>query len=201
MLLGIAGHAEVKASAGVLDGCAVGKETFVEPLHLTDEVRRVGMSAGRRCEATVLFRLVAAQQQQVVDAKELQVEQFVLNVLNGGTATDDVRLHGNVVALLDGSSDGDGAGTTAHAAALELTALQLAVDIFRVVGRDVDESGLQRCQFVDVGKQFRCTRSFQWRQHFERELPAPCIFFDKLCYAHISLQRYVFLRSKGSKRR
>ena len=195
VLLRVAGHADVETPSRILDGCAVGKEAVVEALHLADEVRRVGMTAGCRREAAVLLGLVAAQQQQVVDAEKLQVYQFVFYIFHRGTAADDVRLHRYVVALLYGGGNGDGSRASAHAAPLKPSVGQFAVDILRVVGGDIDEGRLQCCQFVDVGKEAVGTRSLQRRQHLEGELPVACMLADNICYAHkkrIWLQSYNF---------
>ena len=60
VLLRIAGHADVKLAARILDGGAVGKETLIEPLHLTNEVSGMSMAAGCRLEHRVFLRLVTA---------------------------------------------------------------------------------------------------------------------------------------------
>ena len=51
VFLGIAGHAEVELRTGMLDRGTIGKESLVEPDHLTDEVGGVGMTAFGGCEA------------------------------------------------------------------------------------------------------------------------------------------------------
>ena len=94
----------------------------LQPVVEEYNLRRVGMASGCRHEATVLLRLVATQQQQVVDAEELQVEQLILDVLYRCPATDHVGLHGDVVPLLDGCGDGHRSRTPADALALELSA-------------------------------------------------------------------------------
>ena len=64
------------------------------------------------CPANLLC-LVTAKHQQVGDAEELQVEEHVLRLLAGEAAAKDVRHHGDVVLVLDGSSYGYGAGAAA----------------------------------------------------------------------------------------
>src|SRR5574344_39880 len=112
------------------------------------------MSSGSCNKSAVLLCLVATQQQYVVDAQKLKVNQFVLNVLNGGSATDDMRLHGDVVTLLDGCCNGDGAGAAALAQTFELPVGQFAVDVFRMVGGDIDEIRFQPSHLINVSKQF-----------------------------------------------
>jgi hypothetical protein len=112
------------------------------------------MPSGCRYEAAVLLGLVAAEQQQVVDAEELKVEKFILDVFYSGTAADDMGLHRDIVPLLDGSGDGHSTRAPANALALKLPVLQLAVHEFGVVRRDVDIGGVELPQLVDIGKQF-----------------------------------------------
>ena len=204
MLLGVAGHTVVERPAGVFDGGAVGEESLIEALHLTDQVCRVGMTAWRGHEPAVLLGLVATQQQQVVDAEKLQVEQFVLDVLHRRSATDHVGLNGDVIPLLDGGCDGDGARAPAHPDPLKSRLAQtsssralvpplflnLAIHILRVVGGDIDIGGVEHAQFVDVGKQFVRTCPFQRRQHLERELPGRLILMNQFRYAHNWVQSY-----------
>ena len=143
VLLGIAGHTVVELPARTLDRRAVGKEALIELLHLSDQVSRVGMSAWGGYETAVLLGLVATQQQQVADAEELQVEQFILDVLDGRTATDHVRLHRDVITLLDGCGNRHRTRTTTDALTLKLPICQLLVHELRVVGGDVDIGGIK----------------------------------------------------------
>ena len=193
VFLRIAGHTEVECRTGMLDGCAVGKETLVETRHLADEVRGVGMATWRRRETAVLLGFVATQQHEVADAQKLQVQQFVLNVLNSLSAADDVWLYRNVVAVLDGSGDGDGARPATDALALELPVAEFLVDVFRVVGGDIDECRIEHGQLVDGLKQRLRTVAFQWRQYFKGEVLLVGVQFDVVCYchcAHLALESY-----------
>ena len=150
------------------------------------------MGVSSRCwhKAAVLLRLVAAQQQQVVDAEELQVEQLVLDVLDGSPATDNVRLHGDIVSLLDGGCDGHCSRAATDSLTLELPVFQFLVNELRVMGGNVDVSRVKFPQLVDIGKQFLSACAFQGREHLKREPSALCILMDKSCYAHNWLQRY-----------
>ena len=187
VLLGIAGHAVVKRLAGSLDGCTVGEETLVEAFHLPHQVRRVGMSPGRRNEAAVLLRLVATQQQQVADAQELQVKQLIFDVLYRCTAADHVGLHGDVVPLLDGCGYRHRPRATADALPLKLSVLQFAVHELRVVGGDVDIGGVELPQPVDVGEELLRARPLQRGQHFKREPSCRLILMDKFRNTHCQL--------------
>ena len=185
MFLRIAGYPEVELGPRVLDGCAVGKEPLVEAYHLLDEVGGMGVSAGSRRESAVLLGLVATQQHQVAYAQELQVQQFVFYLFDGGATADDVWLHRDVVFLLDGCCNGYRAGAATDALSLELSVVQLLIYIFGVVCCDVDECRIERHQLVDGAEQGVGAVSLQWRQHFEREaMLVRFLLFDIVCYCH-----------------
>ena len=74
MLLRIASYPVVKRTTRILDGSTICEETLVKPLHLLHEIRGVSMSTWGWHKSTILFRLIATQQQQIADAQELQVE-------------------------------------------------------------------------------------------------------------------------------
>ena len=61
VLLGIAGHTVVELPAWTLDRRAIGKEPLVKLLHLSDQFRRVRMSARGGHETAVLLGLVTTQ--------------------------------------------------------------------------------------------------------------------------------------------
>ena len=190
VLLGITRHTIVERLARPLDGRAVGKETLVEALHLPDQVGGMRMSARCGHETAVLLRLVATQQQQVADAQELQVEQFILDVLDGTAATDHVGLHRDVVPLLDGGCNGHRTRATADALPLKLPVLQFLIHKLRMVGRDIDVGWVEFAQFVDVGKQLVGACTLQWGKHLEREPSFVLILMDKFRYTHNWLQNY-----------
>ena len=103
-----------------------------------------------------------------------------------------MRLYGNMVALLDGGGNGNGARTAANAAAFEATVGQLTVNVLGVVGGDVDEGRLQFSQFVDVGKELAGARALQWWQHLERELSLALVLVDEFCNAHNACKSNTF---------
>ena len=56
----------------------------------------------------------------------------------------------------------------------------------------LDTAGDTLGEFVDVGKQLRSTRTFQWWQHLKRESSCRLILMDKFCYTHNWRQRYKY---------
>ena len=190
VFLGIAGHTDVEPRSRVLDGRPIGKESLVEPLHLPYQVRRMTMSAGRRFKHPVVLRLVATQQQQIGDAEELQVEQFILYIIDGSPAADDMRLDGHPESLLDGRRYGDGARPAAHLLTFVASVAQFAVDKLAVVRCDIDECRVQFAQLLDVAKQPLGARPLQWGQHLKRELMLVLIPFNKICNSHNRMQSY-----------
>ena len=167
MFLGIASHTILEGNARFLDGSAVYEESLVESVDLLYQLRRMGVSVLDRLECLVVFRLVASQQQEVGDAQELQVEQFIFYVFRRGTAANHVGNHGYVVFVLDGSCNGDCAWSPAYALTLKVAIFQLLKHVFAVVRGDIDEERVKVFQFVNRGKECICARPLEWREHFE----------------------------------
>ena len=92
-----------------------------------------------------------------------------------------------MVFLLDSSSYGYRAGTPTGAQPLKLSVGQLPIYELRVMGRNVDVGRIELLELIDVGKEFRRTRSLQWGKYLKREAPTRCFHIQ---YAHNSLQRY-----------
>ena len=115
MLLGIACHPIVEGFSWCGNRRSVVEESLVEAVYLPDEVGGMGMPSRRRSENAVVLGLVASQQKHILNAQKLQVDEFVFRCLARSTATDDVGHNGQTIALLDGSSNGDGARPASYA--------------------------------------------------------------------------------------
>ena len=124
--------------AGVLDGRAVHEQTVVKLVDLLYELCGVLIAVGRCLEHAVFFGLVATEQQQVLYAEKLQIEQLILDIFFCRTATDDVWNDRNVIFVLYGSGYGYRSRAAANVQALKLSVLKLAVHILAVVSRYVD---------------------------------------------------------------
>ena len=128
MLLRIAGHTIVEGFSWVLDGRTVGEETLVETCHLTDQVRRMGMSTWRRHETTVLLGLVPTQQQEIADAQELQIQQFVFDVIHRCSTANNMGLHRDMVFLLYGRSHSHRTWTSTDTLTFKLSVLEFLIN-------------------------------------------------------------------------
>ena len=185
MFLRIACHPEVELRTGVLDGGAVGKESLVETHHLPNQVSGMGVPSGCGSEPAVLLRFVTTQQHEVADTQELQVEQLILNLLYRRTAAYHMRLHGDVVPVLDSGSDGYRTRSATNALTLKLTVLQFLVDIFRMMCGDVDKRRVENREFINRLEQRLGAVPFQWWQHLKGEAPLTSILLDIICYCHL----------------
>ena len=170
VLFGIASHTEVEFLTGAFDGSAVGEESLVEAVHLANQVGGMLVSSGSGDKPAVLLRLVATQQQEVGYAQELQVEQFIFDVLHSGAAAYHVRLHGYAVFVLYSRCYGYGAGAAAHPVALQQSVVELFIHKLAVVGCDINKQGVEFLHLLDSGEQFVRARSFQWGQYLEGEM-------------------------------
>lgn len=183
----------------MLDGTAVKEEAFVEAVHLTDKLRGMTVTARRRREHAVVAGLVAAQQQHVIDVKELQVDELILYVFPCGPAAYQVRYHGHVVTPLYGRGNGDGSRAAAHTAALELAILQLAVDILAVMRGDIDILGIEVVYPVNAVEKHLCTVTFQGRKHLDGELAVPVVMVKYIGDIHAGCLS-VYLATKITKK-
>ena len=68
----------------------------------------------------------------------MQVEQFVLDILDSSTTTDNVGLNGNLVTLLDGCGYGDGSWAATNATTFKLPIIEFALHKLRVMGGNID---------------------------------------------------------------
>ena len=93
-------------------------------------------------------------------------------------------LNRDVIALLDGCGNRHRTWTTTNSLALKLSIFQLLVHELRVVGSDVDISGIKLPQLVNVSKQLLGACPFQGWQNLKREPSALLILMDKFRYAH-----------------
>ena len=148
------------------------------------------IASGRRGEAAVFPGLVAAQEQQVADAEKLEVEQFVLDVLDGGAAAYHVGHDGDVVFVLYRSGNGYGARTAAHAGALEQSVVELLIYNLAVVRGYVDKPRVKCLQLIYCVEQPLRACALQGRQHLKREVPAVFVRINQFRYCHLP---YVYI--------
>ena len=153
----------------MLDGGSIAEIAFVELHHLFDELCRMAITSTNRRECLLVLCLIASEQQHVVDAQELEVNEFILNVFCRGTTTDDVWNHRQLITLLNGSGNGYRSGAPSYALALKVAVLQLPIDIFRVMGGNVDIFRIEFLQNVDGTEQRFRAVTLQGRQYFKRE--------------------------------
>ena len=148
VFLGIAGHAVGEGSLDALHARAVEEETLVEAVHLLLEVGRMVVIKLR-----FLFDLegldVSAEEEEVVDAEEVEVDQRILRLVLGETLADDVGDGGDAVFILNGGGDGDGAGAFADIHLLEAAVGHAFINVFAVMGGDVDVFRVEFPEFVN----------------------------------------------------
>lgn len=161
------------------------------------------MSARSGNEHAVVLRLVTTQQQYVADAKELKVNEFIFYILYCGTAAYHMWHHGDVEFLLYCCCNGDSARAAAQSQTLKLSVRQFAIDILRMVSRDVYKHWLELLQFVNSAEKTLRSASFQRRQHLKREMSAASKYRFKVYSTHskmsICLQSYEKSSAKQKK--
>jgi hypothetical protein len=99
-------------------------------------------------------------------------------------------LYRHTKTLLDGSCHSNGSWTTAHTLSLVPSVAEFAIDVFAVMGGDIDKCWIEFTQPFNVVEQAFRTRPLQRGQYLERELSFACFLMYKLSYGHNSLQKY-----------
>ena len=169
VLLRIAGYATAEFITRMLDRGAVKEETVVKLVYLLQQVGGVGMTVFCWCKLSVFLRLVASQHKDIADAQKLEIEQFVFDVFLRGTATDDVRDDRDVVLVLDGACDGNGARAATHTLTSEETVFQFLVNILAMVCGNVDKPWVEVLEAVDGAEESRSAITLERWQNLERE--------------------------------
>ena len=169
----------------MLDRRAVNEESLIEAVDLLYKLCRVGIAAGHRFEGLVVLGLVAAQQQHVVDVQELQVDELVFDVFCRGSTADDMRDDHHAVAFLYSGRDGDGTRAAADALPLIVSAFEFTIDIFAVVGSDIDIQRLHLAHLVEIAEQCSRTVSLQRRQHLYGEAVGAAAVVKNIYDVHI----------------
>ena len=117
----------------------------------------------------VALALVATQHKNVIYARQLEVNECILCILERVAVTKDVWHHGHIVTVMYGCSHCHRTGTAAYATQLESTVTQVLVYGLTVVGCYVYISRVKLHQTVDVTEQATGTSAFQRREYLERE--------------------------------
>ena len=172
MLLGVTGYAVGEGLSGLLDGRTIDEVALVETVDLGLQLYGMAIAAGCRGEHAFVLGLVASQKQQVGDTQELEVEQYVLGLFTGETATKDMGYNGDVVPILDSCSHGYGTGAATQGYLVKDALGGLLVYVLAAVGGDVDVSGGKLAQLVDGAKQTVDACALEWGQHLEGECSA-----------------------------
>ena len=109
MLLGVSSHAvgEFVVAHDVNFG-AIGKKSVVEGIHLLLKLIGERMTVLHRHKAVLVLGFVAAENQEVVDTEEIEVDKRIFGFRFRETAANDVRHGRHAIFLLNCSSYGNG---------------------------------------------------------------------------------------------
>ena len=124
-------------------------------------------SSGHWGESRIFLRLVSAEQDQIHDAEERQVNQLVFGFLCSETAADEVRNSRDVVLILYGSGNGNRARTMTLLLTNVDSRFLLAVDEITAVCGDVDICRVELTQTVNCLVYLFNAMAFHWRKHLK----------------------------------
>jgi hypothetical protein len=139
MFLGIAGYPDAKiGSAAVLD-ILFEIDALVEADYLFEQVEGIAMAVGFRLEGAFVLRGVAPQDEDIVDAEEMEVDEGVFRLPFGEAAADEVRDGVDLIMVHDCGADAYGAGTFADFDLFEGAIGLFLEHRFAAVIGDIDE--------------------------------------------------------------
>ena len=159
--------------------------TIIELVDLCNEFRGMHRAITRRLEGAVLLGLVSPEYQQITDSQELQINEHVLKILPAIAATHDMRHHGKPVAMLYGSSNGNGTRSPAYTLTLHKPILQIMVYILTTVACDVDVKRIVLPQLFYGTEQVTRTTALQGWQHLKGKCRALMAVYH-IRYAHLA---------------
>ena len=168
VLLGIGCHADAEVGGKSVLHRRVEVLAAIQVADHADEFRAVGEAVGFGCEVLLAGQSVAAKSHDVIDAQEVEVQQFALDVARRGAAADDVRHDFQLgVAAHDGCHDGHRAGSLGQRHAGVGAVAVGDVFHFVAVAGDVDEGRLELHQRVEALIEAACVAALQGRNEFE----------------------------------
>ncbi len=148
---------------------SVDEHAAVEVVDLPTEFFGMGITAGRRNKPVLVAGTVAAQHEQVSDAKEREVEEFVFYFRAVESAANDVGHGGHAIAPHEGGGNGYRSGTAPHAHPLVTSVGEFAKDVLVAMGGDVDISGVERHEPVYGAVHALYAFAAKRGKHFEGE--------------------------------
>jgi len=137
MLLRIAGHAIAEINIS-FNGRPIEKCSSIESIDLFLQFGGVCIAAPRGHKHLFVARLVAAQQQEVLDAQKLEVDEHILRLLLCEALTENVWHSRNAIFVLYGSGHRHRARAATQGRAAERAVGLFGIDILRMVRRDID---------------------------------------------------------------
>ena len=124
-------------NAGIVDALAE-----IEVVYLQLQTHGVLMVIFRIAAQIARSLVIAANEKEIVDAEEIEVEKSIFGLLLRKPTADDMGNSGDAVFVLERTGDCDGAGALEHAYSFQHAVGHRFIDIFAVMGGDVDEFGI-----------------------------------------------------------
>jgi hypothetical protein len=100
-------------------------------------------------ESTLASDGVAAQDQDIFNAHEVQINQRIFRLFLGKAAADNVGHRIEVVFVADGCTNPDGTWTLPYGALLKQTTLNFTINVFFSMVRDVHKRRVEFHQFLN----------------------------------------------------
>ena len=122
-----------------------------------------------RLKTCLVLRLVTTQDKNILNAKELKVEQHVLDVLFGHTAHHHMRHHFDAILLHDGTRHSHSTWTAAHKMTQVGAVRLFHIHILTSMSRDVDIFWTELLQRINRAEKSRRACPLHWWQHLEGE--------------------------------
>ena len=134
---------------------------MVEVAHLLEQVQRIAVAIGMGFKKRFILSRIAAQDQHIVDAQEIQVDQGIFRFPFGETSADKMGHRIDLVVVHDSSANADRAGTLAYFHLFKRTIQFFLEHALAAVIGNVDKRGLELHQGVQVVVNSIDTLAFQ----------------------------------------
>ena len=192
MFFGIGCHSDTKVGGTACGDGGVEIVSVVEALNVGNELVGVCESVGLGLEMALPWQGVASEGNDVVDAEEVEVEEFALDARTAGAAANDMGHNLKVgIAAHDGGYDGDGAGTACEGHAGVGAVGVGHIFHFVAVAGDVDEGGIELHERVEAvikaadfaplerGNEFETGKGFVTLPEYINDFHVLVVFFSE----------------------
>ena len=161
MFLRITSHSESKSDLWLVNSLTINRYAIIEVINLGNELR--GMLMRQLTWDDSLLVIIATEQEKVMNAKEIKVDEAVLSLFGGKALANDMRDSWDAKAMLNGGSHSHCAWPFADKRLSQRVTLGGRVYRLGMMDRYIDKEGIEFTHLLNVSHQFRRSFTLDWR--------------------------------------